>query len=59
VAGDVNRPTWVVSLTDLLMVADILTDPQRFTTTRGHGQTMHSAGASAAAEADAHRRLSP
>ncbi len=53
VAGIVKRPTWVVSLTDLLMVADILTDPAAFhhyTRTRAD---MHSAEASAAAEADA------
>jgi hypothetical protein len=53
VAGDVNRPTWVVSLTDLLMVADILSDPAAF---HHYAQTragMHSAEASAAAEADA------
>ncbi|WND60043.1 hypothetical protein QQA43_30820 (plasmid) [Mycolicibacterium vanbaalenii] len=52
-AGDVNRPTWVVSLTDLLMVADILSDPAAF---HHYAQTragMHSAEASAAAEADA------
>ncbi|MDG5768376.1 MULTISPECIES: hypothetical protein [Mycolicibacterium] len=53
VAGNVNRPTWVVSLTDLLMVTDILENPAAF---HHYAQTragMHSAEASAAAEADA------
>ncbi|MCU1699418.1 MAG: hypothetical protein JWR34_5481 [Mycobacterium sp.] len=53
VAGDVKRPTWVVSLTDLLMVADILTDPAAFHHYARTRADMHSAGASAAAEADA------
>ena len=53
VAGDVNRPTWVVSLTDMLMVADILTDPAAFHHYARTRADMHSAGASAAAEADA------
>jgi hypothetical protein len=53
VAGDVNRPTWVVSLTDLLMVADILTDPAAFHHYARTRAGMHDAEASAAAEADA------
>jgi hypothetical protein len=53
VAGDVNRPTWVVSLTDLLMVADILTDPPAFHHYARTRADVHSAGAPAAAEADA------
>lgn len=53
VAGNVHRPTWVVSLTDLLMVVDILENPAAF---HHYAQTragMNSAEASAAAEADA------
>ncbi len=53
VAGDVNRPTWVVSLTDLLMVADILTDPAAFHHYARTRAGMHDSMASAAAEADA------
>jgi hypothetical protein len=53
VAGNVNRPTWVVSLTDLLMVADILSDPAAFHHYARTRAAMHSAEASAAAEADA------
>lgn len=53
VAGNVNRPTWVVSLTDLLMIADILTDPAAFHHYARIRAGMHSAGASALAEADA------
>ncbi len=53
VAGGVNRPTWVVSLTDMLMVADILTDPAAFHHYARTRADMHSAGALAAAEADA------
>ncbi|MGV0788871.1 hypothetical protein ABQF33_18345 [Mycolicibacterium sp. XJ2] len=52
VAGNVNRPTWVVSLTDLLMTADILTDPSAFHHYARTRAGMHSAGASALAEAD-------
>jgi hypothetical protein len=53
VAGDVKRPTWVVSLTDMLMVADILTDPAAFHHYARTRASMHSAEASAAAESDA------
>ncbi len=53
VAGNVNRPTWVVSLTDLLMVADILDNPAAFHHYARTRARMHSAEASAAAEADA------
>lgn len=53
VAGDVNRPTWVVSLTDLLMVADILTGPAAFHHYARTRADMHDSMASAAAEADA------
>lgn len=53
VAGDVKRPTWVVSLTDLLMVADILTDPAAFHHYARTRANMYSAGASTFAEADA------
>ncbi|STZ25744.1 hypothetical protein [Mycolicibacterium aichiense] len=53
VAGAVNRPTWVVSLTDLLMVADILSDPAAFHHYARVRAGMHSANASAASEADA------
>jgi hypothetical protein len=53
VAGDVNRPTWVLSLTDLLMVADILTDPAAFHHYARTRADMHSASASVFAEADA------
>lgn len=52
VAGNVNRPTWVVSLTDLLMVADILTDPSAFHHYARTRAGMHSAGATTLAEAD-------
>lgn len=53
VAGNVNRPTWVVSITDLLMVADILTDPAAFHHYARTRADMHSMRASAFAEADA------
>lgn len=53
VAGNVNRPTWVVSLTDLLMVTDILTDPAAFHHYARIRAGMFSAQASALAEADA------
>lgn len=53
VAGNVNRPTWVVSLTDLLMIADILTDPAAFHHYARTRADMHGARASAFAEADA------
>ncbi|TDL07227.1 hypothetical protein EUA04_14850 [Mycolicibacterium obuense] len=53
VAGNVNRPTWVVSLTDLLMVTDILTDPAAFHHYARTRARMHTAQASAYAEADA------
>jgi hypothetical protein len=53
VAGNVNRPTWVVSLTDLLMTADILTDPSAFHHYARTRAGMHSARASTLAEADA------
>ena len=53
VAGNVNRPTWVVSLTDLLMIADSLTDPSAFHHYARTRAGMHSARASALAEADA------
>lgn len=53
VAGNVNRTTWVVSLTDLLMVTDILEDPATFHHYARTRAGMHSAQASAAAEADA------
>lgn len=52
VAGNVNRPTWVVSLTDLLMVADILTDPSAFHHYVRTRAGMHSVGATTLAEAD-------
>ena len=53
VADEVNRPTWVVSLTDLLMVTDILDNPAAFHHYAKTRAAMHSAEASAAAEADA------
>lgn len=53
VAGNVNRPTWVVSLTDLLMVADILSDPAAFHHYARTRASMYSAQASTLAEADA------
>lgn len=53
VAGTVNRPTWVVSLTDLLMVVDILTDPAAFHHYARIRAGMHAAQASSLAEADA------
>lgn len=53
VAGNVNRPTWVVSLTDLLMVRDILTDPPAFHHYARMRAGMHTAGASVFTEADA------
>jgi hypothetical protein len=53
VAGNVNRPTWVVSLTDLLMVADILTDPAAFHHYARTRAGMHAGQASSRAEADA------
>jgi hypothetical protein len=53
VAGAVEHPTWVVSLTDLLMVTDILTDPASFHHYARTRAGMHSAGASAASESDA------
>lgn len=52
VVGSARRPTWVVALTDLLMVADILTTPGEFShyaRTRG---SMPATKATAAAEAD-------
>lgn len=52
-AGDVNRPTWVVSITDLLMVVDILTDPGAFHHYARIRAEMYSASASVFAEADA------
>lgn len=53
VAGKVNRPTWVVSLSDLMMVADILTDPSAFHHYARVRAGMHSMRASTLAEADA------
>lgn len=53
VAGNVNRPTWVVSLTDLVMIAHILTDPSSFHHYARIRAGMHLARASALAEADA------
>jgi hypothetical protein len=53
VAGNVNRPTWVVSLTDLLMVTDMLTDPAAFHHYARTRAGMRSAQASTLAEADA------
>jgi hypothetical protein len=53
VAGGVKRPTWVVSLTDLLMVADVLTDPGAFHHYARTRADMHDADASVLAEADA------
>lgn len=53
VAGNVKRPTWVVSLTDLLMVVDILTDPAAFHHYARTRADMHAAQASSPAEADA------
>ncbi|MDV8022696.1 hypothetical protein [Rhodococcus sp. IEGM 1330] len=52
VAGRVNRPTWVVSLTDLLMTTDILTDPSAFHHYARRRAEMHSARARTLAEAD-------
>lgn len=52
VIDSVRRPTWVVSITDLLMVVDILASPGEFShyaRTRG---SMFSTKASAATEAD-------
>lgn len=51
--GNANRPTWVVSLTDLLMVVDILTDPAAFHHYVRTRAGMHTAQAFAQAEADA------
>jgi hypothetical protein len=53
VTGNVNRPTWVVSLTDLMMTADILTDPSAFHHYVRTRAGMYSLRASALAEADA------
>jgi hypothetical protein len=53
VAGGVKRPTWIVSVTDLLMVADILRDPAAFHHYARTRADMHDADASAWAEADA------
>lgn len=53
VAGDVNRPTWVISLTDLLMVAEILSDPAAFHHYAHTRARMYSAEASVFSEADA------
>ncbi|WP_236054736.1 hypothetical protein [Mycobacterium sp. SM1] len=53
VVGNVNRPTWVVSLTDLLMVADILADPVAFHYYARTRAAMHSMRALVVAEADA------
>ena len=53
VAGNVNRPTWVVSLTDLLMVTEILTDPPAFHHYARTRAGMHRAGATVFTEADA------
>ncbi|MGW4330339.1 hypothetical protein ACWEKR_31170 [Nocardia sp. NPDC004573] len=53
VSGSVNRPTWVLSLTDLLMVTDILTDPASFHHYARIRAGMHAIKASAAAESDA------
>ncbi len=53
VTGNVNRPTWVISLTDLLMVADVLADPAAFHHYARTRARIHSAQASAFSEADA------
>lgn len=53
VVGNVNRPTWVVSLTDLLMVADVLTDPAAFHHYARTRAGMHCLRAVTLAEADA------
>lgn len=53
VAGSVKHPTWVVSLTDMLLVADILADPAAFHHYARTRAGMHAAGASAASESDA------
>ena len=53
VAGAVKHPTWVVSLTDMLMVADILADPTAFHHYARTRADMHSVEATAAAESDA------
>ncbi len=53
VSGAVKRPTWVVSLTDLLMVTDILMDPASFHHYARERAGMHSIKASAASECDA------
>lgn len=52
VARVVKRPTWVVSLTDMLMVADVLTDPAAFHHYARTRADVQSAEVSAA-EADA------
>ncbi|WP_237165674.1 hypothetical protein [Mycolicibacterium peregrinum] len=53
VAGNDKRPTWVVSLTDLMMVADILTDPTAFHHYARTRADMHAASVSTFAEVDA------
>ena len=52
VAGNVNRPTWVVSLTDLLMTSDILPDPSAFHHYARIRAEMHWARAHTLTEAD-------
>ncbi|MBF6543415.1 hypothetical protein [Nocardia brasiliensis] len=63
VAGAVKYPTWVVCLTDLMMVADVLADPASLHHYARLRAGMHAARASAATECDAlgaylHDRLS-
>ncbi|MDV8003132.1 hypothetical protein [Rhodococcus sp. IEGM 1408] len=52
VVGSVRRPTWVVSLTDLLMVAEILATPGEFSHYAKMRGDMVASKAMAAAEAD-------
>lgn len=52
VAGNVNRPTWVVSLTDLLMVSDILSSPAEFHHYARVRSGMSTSAVTASAEAD-------
>ncbi|MDF3313656.1 hypothetical protein P3H15_53270 [Rhodococcus sp. T2V] len=52
VAGNAKRPTWVVSLTDLLMVADILSSPAEFHHYARVRAGMIASTVTAAAEAD-------
>lgn len=53
VAGGTRRPTWVVSLTDLLMVVDLLDNPAAFHHYARIRAGMYAAQASSSTEADA------